>query len=274
MLGMRWAAANSIPAIYHHHRDFHDGLTQHYASAFTGDDLQLLGRYPTIVTFTQGLARCAARFFGASARIVVIPNWVPARDPKPRGARPPGSPLRIATTARLVPRKGLEVLIDAIARASDQGAALHCTIIGDGPLRMALEERVMSAGAADHVSFAGALHAGGLRAALAGADVFVLASEEEGMPLSLLEAMAAGCPVVATPVGGVPDAVADGVNGLLVPPRDPGCLARALRGLASDAQARTSMGQVSRSRYLERYTEAAVWPRWEALYDSLLRDAT
>ena len=90
-------------------------------------------------------------------------------------------------------------------------------------------------------------------ACLTCADLFVLPSYHEGMPISLIEAMAAGLPVVATPVGGIPDLVADGENGLLVPPGQPGELAEALAGLIGDPERRTRMGVRGRQRALDRH---------------------
>jgi glycosyltransferase involved in cell wall biosynthesis len=101
-------------------------------------------------------------------------------------------------------------------------------------------------------------------------DLFALPSFDEGVPLSILEAMAQGLAVVATAVGGIPEVVRPGVNGLLVPAGDSEALAEAIQELAGDPERRRRMGEASRALWESNYTEAAVWPRWEALYRSLL----
>jgi glycosyltransferase involved in cell wall biosynthesis len=108
-------------------------------------------------------------------------------------------------------------------------------------------------------------------AILAAADVFVLSSLWEGNPLSIMEAMAAGKPVIATAVGGVPELVEDGVSGILVPPRTPDALAEAMILLAREAVLRRKMGEVARQRALERFGVDRMAREYERLYLKLLQ---
>lgn len=105
--------------------------------------------------------------------------------------------------------------------------------------------------------------------ALQAFDLFVLPSHNEGMGRAVVEAMAAGLPVVATCVGGLPDVVVDGQTGLLVPPRDPGALAEALMRLLEDPDMRTRMGRAGQIR-AEEFSDQVMFERLEALYSQIL----
>jgi glycosyltransferase involved in cell wall biosynthesis len=107
---------------------------------------------------------------------------------------------------------------------------------------------------------------------LVSADVFVLSSDSEGLPMSILEAMAAGLPVVATAVGGVPECVDDGVTGLLVPARDPQAFADALAALLEDPERRRAMGEAGRARARTSFALAAFVDAHAQLYRRLLAE--
>jgi glycosyltransferase involved in cell wall biosynthesis len=116
-------------------------------------------------------------------------------------------------------------------------------------------------------------HRADARALLDAADVFVLPSRHEGMPLALLEAMDAGLPVVATRVPGCTEVVVDGVTGLLVPPGNPPALAAAIARLLADPALRRRMGRAGRLRYLESFTSACMAARTAAVYERELARA-
>lgn len=155
----------------------------------------------------------------------------PAPAPLPRA-------WHLVCVARLEARKGHEVLFQAIERLLDAGRPVSLTLVGDGPLRAALEQRVRDSALAGRVCFAGWRDGRGVRQAMAAARVVVLPSHAEGLPIVLMEAYAAGRACVATRVAGIPELVVDGVSGWLVSPGDALGLARALDEAlgASDAQ--------------------------------------
>ena len=175
----------------------------------------------------------------------------------------------VASVARLAPEKRHRDLFDAFAQVKQEIPHARLVLAGDGPLRRELEEDVRRRpDIADAVLFLGSV--GDVPAVLAGADVFALASEREGVPLSILEAMAAGRPVVATAVGGVPDVVVDGSTGLLVPPADPRALADALVRLGRSVDVRTAMGQEARRRVVERHSIDGMGDAYMQVYRSAI----
>jgi glycosyltransferase involved in cell wall biosynthesis len=183
----------------------------------------------------------------SSERTVVIRNAVaPETAPRPRHDRP--RPL-LVSIGRLKAPKDFITLVRALALLpADSFDAL---IVGDGPDRPALEAELRLLGIEDRVRLAG--ERDDVRALLADADLFVLSSLSEGLPVSVLEAMAAELPVVASRVGGVPEVVVDGENGFLVPPRDPRELAVALKRLVDDGDLRRHLGAVGRVRAETRF---------------------
>jgi glycosyltransferase involved in cell wall biosynthesis len=146
----------------------------------------------------------------------------------------------IVSIGRLVPKKGFTVLVDALSQAADAGLDFRCEIYGGGPMRAELESRVHRLGLEDRLSFHGARPMDDIVAAYARAMVFVLApavqndGDRDGIPNVLVEAMAAGVPVVSTRVSGIPELIDDGENGLLVEPSDPHALAAAVRRVLED----------------------------------------
>jgi glycosyltransferase involved in cell wall biosynthesis len=190
---------------------------------------QLAERGVSMSTVPHRIVRAAV-----ATRLLDAPLAGPARGPNP-----PGSPTRIVTIARLIPKKGVETAIDAVARLVNAGRRIRYDIYGDGPLRPALDRRVTSAGLAGVVTLHGAVPHPTATAALAGADAAVLPcrpapdGDLDGIPVFLMEAASQGVPVITTPVSGIPELVGPD-NGWLVPPDEPAVLAAAIRTVASD----------------------------------------
>jgi glycosyltransferase involved in cell wall biosynthesis len=162
------------------------------------------------------------------------------------------STIVFGTTARLDPVKDLVTLVEAfeLARLSVPNAVL--VIVGDGPERTALQARARALGVEAAVRFVGVRT--DARALLAGFDLFVNCSVSEGVSLTILEAMAAGLPVVATNVGGTPEVVVDDQTGLLVPPQNAAELAAAMVLLAGSAECRLALGRAGRDRLVSRFS--------------------
>ncbi len=171
--------------------------------------------------------------------------------------------------ARLSPEKDHATLLRAAARLRESAPRAHLAVIGDGPLRQALEAQASELRLEGYCRFLGERE--DVPRLLAGLDAFVLSSTREGTPLTLLEAMAAEVPTVTTAVGGMPDVVLDGETGLLVPPGDHEALAAALARLAVDAAERRRMGRAGRRRVVEQYSLDRMAREYERLYDDLVR---
>jgi glycosyltransferase involved in cell wall biosynthesis len=175
--------------------------------------------------------------------------------------------LLMVFVGRVVPIKRLDVLIEAVAMARSEGSAkLHLAIVGDGDIRPRLEEQASALGAARALSFLG--YRRDLKPVFAAADLAVLSSDNEGTPVSLIEAAAAGLPAVATDVGGVGEVVTE-ETGILVPPGAPAPLAEAMVRMAADAEFRAAAGSAAQRRVLDRYGAERLLKDVDALYREL-----
>lgn len=175
----------------------------------------------------------------------------------------------VTIVARLVPIKAHEVFLEAARRVRQALPASRFLVVGDGERRAALEALAAELGLGGSVLFLGWRR--DLEGVYADATVVALTSRNEGSPVSLIEAMAAGRPVVATRVGGVPDLVEDGLTGCLVPPDDAGALAAALLALLRDPERRRTLGQAARGRVCRAFTADRLVANVDALYGELLR---
>jgi glycosyltransferase involved in cell wall biosynthesis len=216
------------------------------------------------VSETERRAGVAARVC-STAKTIVIRNAV---DPGPAVVRPearPG-PVEIVSIGRLAPPKDFLTLLEAVDLLPP--GEVRLTILGAGPLRPLLEAEIGRRNLTGTVDLAGEVR--DVRPTLAHGDVFVLASTSEGMPISVLEAMAAGLPVIASDVGGVHEVVDEGTTGFLVPAGAVGPLAERLGQLCGDRALRSRLGGAGRLRVERDFA----LPAWRAehlrLYESLL----
>lgn len=172
---------------------------------------------------------------------------------------------RVLAVGRLDPIKGFGHLVAACGELARRGEPVDCRIVGDGPLRAPLQAAIDAAGLGDSVRLMGALPQAQVQRWLESSDVFVLPSvvtpegDRDGIPVALMEAMARGLPVVSTTVSGIPELVAHGLEGLLVPPGDPSALADAIGRQLADRGAAAVMARSARLR-----VEAAFDVRLEA----------
>ena len=178
----------------------------------------------------------------------------------------PLSPVRLIMVARLQPQKDHPTLFRALAELTDRNWTLE--LVGDGPDREALQSLARELEVADRVIFSGQRLDVPQR--LKDSDVFVLATRWEGFPRSILEAMRAGLPVVATDVGGCRESVVDGETGFLVPREDPVQLRDRLRLLIDSPELRVQMGQKGRKRFEENFTFEGMYERTVAVYREVL----
>jgi glycosyltransferase involved in cell wall biosynthesis len=170
-------------------------------------------------------------------------------------------------TGRLVPIKRPDVMLRSLARARAQGAPVRVAVVGDGLLRPELEELAASLGCAGAVDFLG--YRRDLPRIAAGSDAALLTSDNEGTPVALIEAAAAGRAAVATAAGGVADIVRDG-SGLLAPPGDEAALASLIARVAADPDGRRQMGLRARQHVLERFAAERLLDDIDLLYSQLL----
>lgn len=172
--------------------------------------------------------------------------------------------LRILAVSRLIERKGLATLVQALADLPGERVSLD--IAGAGPCRESLEHLARERGIAARVRFHGFVEHDNLAQLYRAADVFVLPSRAESCSMALLEAMAAGLPIIATRVDGTPELIEHGSNGLLVAPDDPLALSTALRELADNPAQRERFGAANRALVAERYSWRLVAKRYEAIF--------
>ena len=222
-----------------------------------------VGRY---VAVSQDVAERLIRKLRWPARkIQVIHNCVSAvpecvaHNPIERTGRPV-----VLTVARLDEQKGHRYLLEAAARIPEA----QFVLAGDGPLRPSLEAQARSLGVEGRVKFLG--YRNDIADLLVDCDIFVLPSLYEGLPLSILEAMSAGKPVIATQIGGTDEAVIAGETGLLVPPADSTALAAAIRSLLTDRPLAQHLASAGRARVEQEFSEARMVQQVIDVYNELL----
>jgi glycosyltransferase involved in cell wall biosynthesis len=172
--------------------------------------------------------------------------------------------------ARFAPQKNHSLLLRAFAEGPASVPNAHLMLVGDGVLQKQLESQAKDLG------LAGQIHFLGLRAdipdVLGAADIFVLSSDYEGNPLSVMEAMSSGLPVVCTAAGGVPGLFKNGKEGLIVQPRDLRGLSSSMEYLLGDREARLSLGKAAERRAREQFDVSTMVEAYEGLYEELVDD--
>lgn len=176
----------------------------------------------------------------------------------------------IGNLARLWPEKGQEFLVTAMCQVVDYNAKAKLVIVGNGPLESELRAHASALGIASHVVFAG--FPPNLPDVLQVFDAQVHSSLYEGLPMALLQGMAAGLPIVATDVGGVGEVLRTGENALLVPPADAGALASAIIQLLRDKSAAQRMGEAARCFVRENYSMTSAMRQLETVYERVCRE--
>jgi glycosyltransferase involved in cell wall biosynthesis len=275
----RWAG---VPSIIHtpHLFPFHEESGRAAAAAYLACE-RLAARWcDRIVSVSDYHRDWALRVgLGRPEQLVSIPNGVPETRAEPARSRAEiraelgvGDGFLIVSTGRLAEQKGLEYLVRAAAQLRDDLPGATVVLAGEGPLERPLQRLVAELGLEDTVRLVGfRADVGDL---LAAADLVALPSLWEGLSVSLLEAMAAGKPVVTTTIGSNREVTNDGETAVLVPPRDPSALAEAIRTLAADRDRLERLGSRGREVQRERYTLRRMLDAYADEYDRLLRRAT
>lgn len=199
-----------------------------------------------------------------SITIFVIPNGVDCARYANAGSAPVAG--RIIVVARLEEAKGVRYMIEAMRFVSAAIPNAHLVIAGDGALRLSLEAMARKQGVARAISFLGAVPPISIPALFATGECFVCPSVAEGFGISVIEALAAGVPVVAACVGGIPDIITDGVDGTLVPPRNPEALALGVIQILRDNARRACFSMAGKLRAKEFDWDVVV-PRVYALFE-------
>jgi L-malate glycosyltransferase len=176
--------------------------------------------------------------------------------------------LVIIQVARLDHLKDHATAIRAVHRAAQQNPDIRLVLVGEGPEREKIQAEVDRLDLAERVRLVGTRH--DVAELLRASDIFLLTSISEGIPVTILEAMAAGLPVVATRVGGVPEIVEDGQSGLLTAAGDDAALAGAIARLAADAGLRQRMGDFGRRRTQEQFSQERMHAAYQAAYEEML----
>jgi len=228
-------------------------------------------RYASHVFCPSAYLRTVAVGWGLDpARLSVLPNPAPEVPPLPdrdelRAELRLEGPV-LAFAGRLGPQKALGVALDAIAR--EPGVSL--VVAGDGPDRAVLERRAHELGLDGRVRFLGGIGRDSVLRLFRAADASVLSSSWENLPHTVVESLAVGTPVISTSVGGVPEVVRDGVNGLLVPAREPVALADAVARFFGDDELRRRLADGA-AAYVSEHTEESVFARIETALEGAAR---
>lgn len=213
----------------------------------------------TVVTVSDYAVRLLQeRFPQSAAKIRRVYNGVDLAGFTPSDFA--STPPEIVSIGRLIEKKGFSDLIAACAFLRSRGRTFRCVIIGEGPLEGALRSQIADNGLNEDVELAGPQTQTEIATRLAHAAIFALpcAHEADGgmdnLPTVIMEAMAAGLPVISTALAGIPEMVADGVNGVLVPDRDPSALAAAIDGLLDDPPKARQLGERGRQIAREKFS--------------------
>jgi len=274
LLGRVAARAAGIPAVLFtaHGWPFAGSWWPPVIRAFLATAERTVARLTTtVICVSQHDREAALRAgIGPPERLVVIPNGIAPEPwlvdaPTEEGGRGTGGTCTAVMVGRFQEPKDPITLVNAWARV---GPAHRLMLVGDGPMRPEIEALILKQGLEGRVAVLGARD--DVPELLRTADVFILSSHWEGMPLAVIEAMMSGLPVVATDVGGVSEAVVHGETGFLVPPGNPDALALALDRLLTDPALRRRMGEAGRRRALERFTEERMLTGTAAVYERAL----
>jgi glycosyltransferase involved in cell wall biosynthesis len=255
-----------IPSVYTIHAWLYGtAAVSRFSSALSGPCERLAARWcERIITVSRAGARIVrGHRIGSPSKLVTIHNGLP--DCSEQAQLSPTETPVITMVARFIEGKDHDLLLRAFARIP-KGPRLR--LVGDGPTRASVENLARELGIREQVDFLG--NRDDVASLLATSDVFVLASRSEMLPISILEAMRAGLPVIASDVGGVGEAVTHNENGFLVPSGSVSALAQALIDLTTDYALRLRMGHAGRQRFTRQFLSSSMQERTRCIYRDVL----
>jgi glycosyltransferase involved in cell wall biosynthesis len=255
-----------IPSVYTIHAWLYGtAAVSRLSSALSGPCERLAAHWcERIITVSRAGARVLrGHRIGSPSKLVTIHNGLPDCSEQAR-LSPTETPV-ITMVARFIEGKDHELLLRAFA-SIPKGPRLR--LVGDGPTRASAESLARELGIQEQVDFLG--NRDDVASLLSTSDLFVLASRSEMLPISILEAMRAGLPVIASDVGGVGEAVTHNENGFLVPSGSVSALAQALTDLTSDYALRLRMGQAGRQRFIDQFLNSSMRERTRSIYRDVL----
>ena len=263
---IEWAYCKKMPVVYEEHQ------TPDPQFNWWKDFQKTINKSAVVVAVSEKSAEALRTVCGVTQPIVVrAPLMV---DPVVSGWEKDNKsiyrygPVSVTTVARLYVTKGLTYLLEAIAQVKKKHPETQFRVHGDGPLRQELLEYARQLGLDGNQIFVGAFTHDELPQIMSKTDIFAMASILEGQPLAVVEAMAYGCPIVTTSVGGIPELIDDGINGLLCEPRDPNCLAQKINTLIEDPELRAKLGSAARKSYEQGpYQPASLSEHFVSIYN-------
>lgn len=270
-LAAQWAGKAIVTTVHSSTRhDYVDSVKRHFYTSF---DNLTLGMAHRLIAVSGALAQELRERGAAQDKVVIIPNGIELAlfESVYRQAKQPlaGTDAVVGTIGRMVGVKDQKTFLAAAAIVLKASPKTRFYLVGDGPLREELELQAKNLGLAEQITFTGFRR--DIPELMAKMDVFVLSSLMEGLPITLLEAMALGRPVVVTKVGGMPEVVKDGQTGYLVPPEDHLLMAEAILKIIANPTLGAAMGESGRRQAEENYTFEHMAARYSDQYEELLR---
>jgi len=268
-----WGFKHAVPVVYEEHQT--PDAQFDWWSHFEGT----INKASVVVAVSETSAQALRSVCGVTRPILVRTSNI--ADPMAAGWRLPlwtnsqNETVRVATVARLYVTKGLVYLLDAIPQVLERHPNVTFRVYGDGPLRAELMAHAANLGLDANAIFVGMFTREQLSDLMSETDIFVLPSLLEGQPLAMVEAMAHGRPIVATAVGGVPEVLIDGVNGLLCSPADPNGLASKVNQLLDDPALCARLGRAARASYEQGpFQPDSVAEQLVAIYEQALQEGS
>lgn len=267
IIGRHAAQMRGIPCVFTTHGwAFNDATPEPLRSIYRLMERRMEPLAGRIICVSDSARRMGLDVGMSARRLVTVHNGTPDRCDRAARVGDKTGPVRIASVARLEKPKNPKALLRAVARVSDA----ELDMIGDGPMQPGCEGFAASLGLARRVTFHGRVP--DVAGMLARSHIFALITNSEGFPLSTIEAMRAGLPVVVSDVGGAGEAIEDGVSGFLVPRGDVETLRDRLQRLVDDPALRARMGAAARRRYEEHFTFERMYEKTMAVYEEVIAE--